>query len=121
MTMPGHWVRKRAASRAKKDARKASSWSYTPTQEPEAPVKPEIFTPSPVAHDWYEFCTGREVAYRTRGEHVAAMVYWALRTIGDPDLEGTSMGFDPCTEEGYAKLCEYWTYKTDWMQSVGQL
>jgi hypothetical protein len=114
--MPGWWLRQRALSRAKKDARKAAAlraaqdaWSYTPRRDPEpGPLKP--YDPSPNPTSWYQFCTDRQAAYESRGDDVAAMAYWALRSF---DL-GKSP--DPCTDEGYQELCDYWAYKMDWLE-----
>lgn len=71
-----------------------------------------LYTPPPSAQSWYMFCTDRTRAYESRGDAVAAMVYWALRSF---DM-GESP--DPCTEEGYRDLCDYWAYKMDWLASL---
>jgi len=111
--MPGWWQKQRAVSRAKKDARKTAArdeWSYAPQREtaPEGPPRP--YDPDPNPRSWYQFCTDRKYAYESRGDDVAAMIYWVLRSF---DL-GVSP--DPCTDEGYQELCDYWAYKMDWLE-----
>lgn len=54
------------------------------------------------SYDWYEFCTKRQGFYESVGNPEAALVYWAMRYM---DVD------DPCTEEGWKDLCDYWSYK----------
>jgi len=111
--MPGWWQKKRDAARVKKVARKAAlrvEWSSSPRRktEPEGPQKP--YDPDPNPTSWYQFCTDRKYAYESRGDDVAAMIYWALRSFDMGDSP------DPCNDAGYQALCGYWAYKMDWLE-----
>lgn len=65
-------------------------------------------TPGPWMDGWYGFCTWRQQVHRERGEHVAAMIWWALRFV-DRDPIGSPA--DPCTDEGAEQMRGYWDYK----------
>lgn len=109
-SMPGWWHQKRQLARRKKDERKARNrveWTYDPKAQAVEAEPKGPYDPSPNPQSWYQFCTDRKYAYESRGEPIAAMVYWALRAF---DFE---KDLDPCTEEGYQALCEYWDYKMD--------
>lgn len=115
--MPGWWYRKRQENRKRKATRKAAEdvWVALPAKpEPEPEVKP--ITPDPNPATWYQFCTDRQQAYSSRGDHVAAMIWWAMRWLDDTELGSDE---DPCTDAGYEDLCSYWGYKLDWMQRNG--
>lgn len=62
----------------------------------------------PWCDSWYGYCTWQQQVCRERNEHIAAMVWWALRYI---DSQPIGSPEDPCTEEGAAGLGEYWEYK----------
>lgn len=111
--MPGWWLREKAQAKIRKASRRAPTavWESKPP-EPELPEGPPVaYDPPPQACTWYQFCAEREQAYRSRGEPVAALVYWALRML---DYEEEHM--NPCTEEGYEALCAYWNFKIDWYE-----
>jgi hypothetical protein len=119
-SMPGWWYRKRQENRRRKATRKAGAqdvWVALPAKlGPEPAVKP--YNPDPNPSTWYQFCTDRQQAYSSRGDHVAAMVWWTMRWLDDPELGSDE---DPCTDMGYQDLCSYWNYKLDWMQRNGLL
>lgn len=62
-------------------------------------------------HSWYQFCVETKEAYERIGEHVAALVYWTMRFLDEPDVQP-----DPVTNEGYKELCAYWDYKASWFE-----
>jgi hypothetical protein len=43
------------------------------------------------------------------------MMYWVLRFIDKEEVGSLS---DPCTEDGYRALCDYWAYKQSWSGKV---
>jgi hypothetical protein len=55
--------------------------------------------------DWYEFCTKMNGIYLLSGDKVAALFYWTIRFI-DNEID-----CNPCTDEGFRELQEYWDYK----------
>ena len=105
--MPGWWEAKREASRRRKASRKVEWVAHSREPQELGPVKP--YDPHPNPTSWYQFCTDRKYAYESRGEPVAAMIYWLLRSFELADI-------DPCTEEGWAELCAYWGYKSEWLE-----
>jgi len=116
--MPNWWLKQRAEAKAKKAARRQSReavWWTTPYREPEPEGPMELYTPDPNPRSWYQFCTDRKAAYESRGDHVAAMVWWTLRYLDKGPIDSKD---DPCTEDGYADLCGYWEYKIEWLEQA---
>ena len=111
--VPGWWQKRRDAARVKKVARKAAlraEWSSLPRSKTALGGALKPYVPDPNPTSWYQFCTDLKYAYEARGDNVAAMFYWSLRSF---DLGDSP---DPCTDEGYQELCGYWSYKMDWLE-----
>ena len=106
--MPKWWLKQREVARYKKDSRKPM-WQSKPSEEVVTSIDP-----LPEPHTWYQFCIQQKYVYESLGEHVAAMVYWCLRFIDDDELGSPK---DPCTDEGYQDLKDYWAYKMDWFEA----
>jgi hypothetical protein len=122
VSMSSLWYRKRQEARRRKEARRQAAkdvWYVPAHREEAAPVEPQKpYIPDPNPSSWFQFCTDRSFAYESRGDRVAAMVWWAMRWWDDPELGSED---DPCTEAGYQKLGEYWAYKLNLDEDAGSV
>jgi len=114
-TWAERWQQRKVAKRKRKRRRSRDEDRWRTTKsEPEVEPR-EPFVPSPNPRWWYQFCVERTRAYEERGDPVAAMMYWVLRFIDKEEVGSLS---DPCTEDGYRALCDYWAYKQSWIGKV---
>jgi hypothetical protein len=57
---------------------------------------------------WFDFCTERKNYYEYKGEITASLFYHTMRSFVITEA-------NPCTEEGYTELSEFWNMRCDYL------